>query len=193
MAVPDRNFKSCKVHFIRVAVWIRFGNVILGDNDRVKVPVPVIVLVCQSPIERQRLGRHFAVDFPHGLRHLIGSPICGYMDLSFVLSHWHEVWKLAAGSIILRDAQLTREISTPSFLDLTRHLYHDCYSLVMFQEGLRLHINAIKAFKKIRQSAAYGRTEETFLKSTRGGFDHPYLKILFTGTVRTRGQGLAPK
>jgi hypothetical protein len=79
------------------------------------------------------------------------------MDLNFVLSQWQEVWELAAGSIVLRDGQLTGEIPIPSFLDLTQRLHHDCNSVVMLQEGLRLHVSAMKAFQRFIKAQ---RTEE---------------------------------
>jgi hypothetical protein len=79
------------------------------------------------------------------------------MDLGFILSQWQEVWEVAASTTVLRNAQLTGDEPSQSFLDLTQRLHHDCNSVVVLQEGLRLHVSAMRAFQKFIKAQ---RTEE---------------------------------
>jgi hypothetical protein len=141
---------------------------ILSDAQQSKPPIPVIVIVCQHSFVRMKLSQHLAREYPRKLRRLMESPSWIYLDLSFVLSQWQEVWELANGSIVLRDAQLTGKASMNSFLDLTQRLHHDCNSVVMLQEGLRLHVSAMKAFHRFVKAQ---RTEErrNRFSSTHGG------------------------
>lgn len=167
-SAPTRTFDSCEVRSVPVAVWISSSKTILSDEQQSKPPIPVIVIVCQHPFVRMKLSQHLAREYPRKLRRLMESPAWIYLDLSFVLSQWQEVWELANGSIVLRDAQLTGKASTSSFIDLTQRLHHDCNSVVMLQEGLRLHVSAMKAYQRFVRAQ---RTEEkrNRFSGTRGG------------------------